>query len=68
MIAVSLEMSDEPSIFCVLTAQLLGNVLFLPIGSLQSGNISFNSPPRNGLITIHIHLPVDVANVLQILK
>ena len=28
----------------------------------------FTSPPRNGLIIIHIHLPVDVANVLQILK
>ena len=30
--------------------------------------MQFTSPPRNGLITIHIHLPVDVANVLQILK
>lgn len=33
---------------------------------LNFAHLSF--PPRNGLITIHIHLPVDVANVLQILK
>jgi hypothetical protein len=30
--------------------------------------VKLTSPPRNGLIIIHIHLPVDVANVLQILK
>ena len=50
---------NSHSIFCVLTAQPLGNALFLPIGSLQSGNetITVSATPKY-LAIWRLHLPL----------